>query len=103
MIKWKEHLNGDCPKRDARLYERCNLICPDLPKVLRRHGQEGQPAVEIGWVDAPDAETAIKEAIERYGIISEQIKTNYLRRLLVPRGQIEREARISERRDRPRN
>jgi len=26
------------------------------------------PAVEIGWVDAPDAETAIKEAIQRYGI-----------------------------------
>jgi hypothetical protein len=26
--------NGDCPKRDARLYERCDLICPDLPKVL---------------------------------------------------------------------
>jgi hypothetical protein len=34
MIKWKEQLNGDCPKRDARLYERCDLICPDLPKVL---------------------------------------------------------------------
>jgi hypothetical protein len=24
---------------------------------------KGTPAVEIGWVDAPDAETAIKEAI----------------------------------------
>jgi hypothetical protein len=34
MMKWKEQLNGDCPKRDARLYERCDLICPDLPKVL---------------------------------------------------------------------
>ena len=29
---------------------------------------KGRPAVEIGWVDAPDAETAIKEAIQRYGI-----------------------------------
>jgi hypothetical protein len=26
---------------------------------------KGTPAVEIGWVDAPDAETAIMEAIER--------------------------------------
>ena len=34
MMKWKEQLNGDCPKRDARLYERCDLMCPDLPKVL---------------------------------------------------------------------
>jgi hypothetical protein len=29
---------------------------------------KGTPAVEIGWVDAPDGETAIKEAIKRYGI-----------------------------------
>jgi hypothetical protein len=36
MAKWKEQLNGDCPKRDARIYERCDLICPDLPKVLWR-------------------------------------------------------------------
>jgi hypothetical protein len=35
MMKWKEQLNGDCPKRDAhQLHERCDLICPDLPKVL---------------------------------------------------------------------
>ena len=35
MMKWKEQLNGDCPKRDAlSLRERCDLICPDLPKVL---------------------------------------------------------------------
>jgi hypothetical protein len=28
-------LNGDCPKRDApQLHDRCDLICPDLPKVL---------------------------------------------------------------------
>src|SRR5262245_60494280 len=35
MMKWKEQLNGDCPKRDARsMHERCDLICPDLPKLL---------------------------------------------------------------------
>jgi hypothetical protein len=35
MMKWKELLNGDCPKRDAHsLQERCDLICPDLRKVL---------------------------------------------------------------------
>jgi hypothetical protein len=35
MMKWKEQLNGDCPRRDARsMSERCDLICPDLPKVL---------------------------------------------------------------------
>ena len=35
MIKWNEQLNGDCPKRDAsQLHDRCDLFCPDLPKVL---------------------------------------------------------------------
>jgi hypothetical protein len=35
MKKWKEQLNGDCPKRDAHSpHERCDLVCPDLPKVL---------------------------------------------------------------------
>jgi hypothetical protein len=35
MMKWREQLNGDCPRRDARsLRERCDLICPDLPNVL---------------------------------------------------------------------
>ena len=33
MMKWKEQLNGDCPRRDGRLYDRCDLVCPDLPKV----------------------------------------------------------------------
>jgi hypothetical protein len=28
-------LRGDCPKRNAaHLNERCDLICPDLPKAL---------------------------------------------------------------------
>jgi hypothetical protein len=35
LMKWKEQLNGDCPRRDAlSLHERCDLICPDLAKVL---------------------------------------------------------------------
>jgi hypothetical protein len=35
MMKWKERLNGDCPRRDAHsVLERCDLVCPDLPKVL---------------------------------------------------------------------
>jgi hypothetical protein len=34
MMKWREMLNPDCPKRDARLNERCDLVCPHLPKVL---------------------------------------------------------------------
>ena len=34
VMVWKEQLNGDCPKRDGRLNDRCDLVCPDLPKVL---------------------------------------------------------------------
>jgi hypothetical protein len=35
MSKWASDLKGDCPKRDAfQMHERCDLICPDLPKVL---------------------------------------------------------------------
>ena len=35
MMKWREQLNGGCPRRDAHsMMERCDLICPDLPKVL---------------------------------------------------------------------
>ena len=34
MSKWVSDLRADCPKRNApQLHERCNLICPDLPKV----------------------------------------------------------------------
>ena len=33
MMKWRELLNGDCPRRDAHsLQERCDLVCPDLPE-----------------------------------------------------------------------
>jgi hypothetical protein len=32
MMKWKQQLNGDCPKRDGRLYDRCDLLCPDLSR-----------------------------------------------------------------------
>lgn len=35
MTKWLYDLKGDCPKRDAHLlHDRCDLICPDMPKVL---------------------------------------------------------------------
>jgi hypothetical protein len=34
LMKWKEQLNGDCPRRDSRLQDCCDLVCPDLPKVL---------------------------------------------------------------------
>ena len=35
MMKWREMLSSDCPRRDAAgLSDRCDLICPDLPKVL---------------------------------------------------------------------
>ena len=35
MMKWRNQLNGDRPKREAaQLHERCDLICPDLPKAL---------------------------------------------------------------------
>jgi hypothetical protein len=36
MMKWKEQLNGDCPRRDAHgLHERCDLICPER---VRQYG-----------------------------------------------------------------
>ena len=35
LMKWMQMLNSDCPKRDAlQLRDRCDLICPDLPKAL---------------------------------------------------------------------
>jgi len=35
MTVRKEQLNCDCPKHDAHgLHERCDLVRPDLPKVL---------------------------------------------------------------------
>jgi hypothetical protein len=34
LMVWREMLNGECPKRDARLHDRCDLVCPGLPKVL---------------------------------------------------------------------
>ena len=30
-----EKYDGDCPRRDSlQLHDRCDLICPELPKVL---------------------------------------------------------------------
>jgi len=35
MSKGVSDLRGDCHKRNAaHLHERCDLICPDLPKML---------------------------------------------------------------------
>lgn len=35
MMKWREMLTSDCPNCDApQLHDRCDLICPDLPKAL---------------------------------------------------------------------
>jgi hypothetical protein len=35
MMTWREQLSGGCPKRDApQLHDRCDLICPDLPRVI---------------------------------------------------------------------
>jgi hypothetical protein len=35
MMQWREQLNTGCPKRDApQLHDRCDLICPDLSKVI---------------------------------------------------------------------
>jgi hypothetical protein len=35
LMKWREMLNADCPKRETfQLHGRCDVVCPDLPKVL---------------------------------------------------------------------
>ena len=35
MTEWVSDLRGDSPKRDdAGLQDRCDVVCPDLPKVL---------------------------------------------------------------------
>ena len=35
LTRWVSDLKGDCPKRALHaLHERCDLICPVLPKVL---------------------------------------------------------------------
>jgi len=39
MMKWKEQLNGDCPKRDAHsMMERCDLLAHE-----RRHPHRHRP------------------------------------------------------------
>jgi hypothetical protein len=34
LMVWREMPNADCPRRDARINDRCDLVCPDLPKVI---------------------------------------------------------------------
>jgi hypothetical protein len=37
MSKFVSDLKGGCPRRDAySLHERCDVLCPDLPKVMAR-------------------------------------------------------------------
>ena len=52
-------------KHQLLISGRARRRAPNLNLISRI---KGTPAVEIGWVDAPDAATAIKEAIKRYGI-----------------------------------
>jgi hypothetical protein len=54
VMKWKELLNGDCPRRDAHSpHERCDLVCPDLPTVLVEHllGEIRVTSVRVRLVD----------------------------------------------------
>jgi hypothetical protein len=45
MMKWREMLSSDCPRRDAAgLSDRCDLICPDLPSALTNFWR-GRPAL----------------------------------------------------------
>ena len=44
MMKWREMLNSDCPRRDALgLSDRCDLICPDLPRCSDKLLARGAP------------------------------------------------------------
>jgi hypothetical protein len=49
MIKWKEQLNGDCLKRDGRMYDRCDLICPDMPKAIQTKNPAVRRQAEEDW------------------------------------------------------
>jgi hypothetical protein len=48
LMKWREMLNGDCPKRDGRLTDRCDLVCPDLPKVIMSRTVQTETELECG-------------------------------------------------------
>ena len=51
MMKWREMLNADCPKRDGRLNDRCDVVCPDLPKVFvaRADDEAAKREAEEDW------------------------------------------------------
>jgi hypothetical protein len=59
LIKWKEQLNGDCPRRDSRLHDRCDLVCPYLQLAT-----VGAPRL----VQAQESERASGEAGSRGGL-----------------------------------
>jgi hypothetical protein len=56
-MKWREMLNADCSKRDGRLNDRCDLVCPDLSKALLKRtevalgvsGSRGRLRNVAGW------------------------------------------------------
>jgi hypothetical protein len=60
-MKWKEQLNGDCPRCDSRLHDRCDLVCPDLPKVLQ--WSAGCQAMPTRMVDG-SATAKVVKAVE---------------------------------------
>jgi hypothetical protein len=33
ISKWLSDLKGDCPRRDSRLHDRCNLVCRWVKKL----------------------------------------------------------------------
>jgi hypothetical protein len=43
VMKWREMLNADCPKRDTRLHDRCDLICP----MICRRSCDGLRAANV--------------------------------------------------------
>jgi hypothetical protein len=48
VMKWKELLNADCPKRDGRMYDRCELIC-DVPKAIQTKNPAVRREAEEDW------------------------------------------------------
>jgi hypothetical protein len=50
MMKWREMLNADCPKCDAsQLHDRCDLVCPDLSKVLMVAAVQLRKIASLRW------------------------------------------------------
>jgi hypothetical protein len=53
MMKWREMLSADCPKRDGRPNDdRCDLVCPDLSKVLMVAAVQLRKIAPLRWEPA---------------------------------------------------